>query len=185
MNSTTPPRLRVHLPNSKDIVVTVETSPFTIGRRPECNLVIPQNDVSRLQAEIHREDGRYVLVDKARTFPTKVNGGASRRHILANRDVITMGRQGEIEMLFLLKDSMSEIVQNVNSRPLDGPTHEDYRNLTLLLELGRRLNSMRSLREVLELTLDAVLDATGTERGFLMMRDEEGVLQIVDRARGY
>jgi len=178
MKSSSPPRLRIHFPDGKEQVVTVDTTPFTIGRRPECSLVITQNDVSRLQAEIIRKASRYILTDKASTFTTKVNGATGPRHLLSNRDVITMGRTGEIEMLFLLKDSMSEIVQDVDSRPRDGPTAEDYRNLTLLLELGRRLNSMRSLREVLDLTLDAVLDATSADRGFLMLRDEQGELQM-------
>ena len=172
------PILRVMHPPGRQADVRVVSDPFTIGRRPGSDLVIAEADISRLQAEIRCEDGSYVLEDKASAFGTRVNGVAAARHKLRNRDVLTLGREGRIEIIFLHDDRMSRILRELDSRPQRDSSPGDYRNLSLLLEINKGFNSMTSLQDMLELTLDAILDVTRAERGFLLLKDPEGRLQL-------
>src|SRR5690606_12244750 len=55
------------------------------------------------------------------------------------------------------------------SQPLTAPQHPEY--LATLYEITRTLNSTLDLDEVLENVMDRVIEVTGAERGFLMLRD--------------
>ena len=56
-------------------------------------------------------------------------------------------------------------------------------HLALLCRLSQTFNSSLDLDEVLNLVIDEVIAATGAERGFLMLRDEQGEL-VFRAARG-
>lgn len=52
-------------------------------------------------------------------------------------------------------------------------------HLATLYEITRKLNSSLDLKEVLDYVMDRVIDVTGAERGFLMLRHEEtGILDF-------
>jgi GAF domain-containing protein len=81
-------------------------------------------------------------------------------------------------MTFLLDDA-----------PESHPSHTsrviDFRPLTTLLDRLRGLGSSRVLEEVLVLVMDSAIDATGAERGFIMLANSKGELEFkVARARG-
>lgn len=176
--STSPPKLRVHFPPGTERTLTVEKPLFSIGRRPDNDLVVAEKDISRLQAVIVREADSYLIEDRGSTFGTDVNGTPATRQPLRNRDVISMGRERQIEITFLHDDRMSQILKEVEARESTGATPDTFRKLSILLELGKGLSSMTSLQDMLELTLDAVLDVTGAERGFLALRDEDGEVRM-------
>ena len=176
--STTPPRLRIQFPAGTERTLTVAKPLFSIGRRPDNDLVIAEKDISRLQAVIIDEGGSYHIEDRGSTFGTDVNGIRATDRALRNRDVISMGRERQIEITFFHDDRMSQILKVVEAGESTGPTPDTLRKLSILLELGKGLNSMSSLQDMLELTLDAVLDVTGAERGFLALRDESGEVRM-------
>jgi serine phosphatase RsbU (regulator of sigma subunit) len=61
----------------------------------------------------------------------------------------------------------------------------DFRPLTTLLDRLRGLGSARVLDEVLLLVMDSAIDATGAERGFIMLANPKGELEFkIARARG-
>ncbi|HKY31900.1 MAG TPA: ATP-binding protein [Candidatus Polarisedimenticolia bacterium] len=165
-------------PHGKDRLVPIDGACFTIGRRPGNDLVLAEKDISRVQAEIRREEGSWVLEDKGSLFGTAVNGETVERRLLRNRDLIAMGRDRQFEMVFLLEDRVSRILEEVGSRPHTDSSPNVVRNLSILLEISKGLNSTTSLQDLLELSLDAVLDVTQAERGFLMLRDDQGRLTV-------
>jgi hypothetical protein len=74
--------------------VPLGNDPVTIGRLPECAIVLTDPNVSRRHAEIRRaEDGAggHVLVDLGSTNGTKVNGVVVGSHRLKHGDEITVG----------------------------------------------------------------------------------------------
>ena len=63
----------------------------TIGRLPECDIVVEDPGASRQHARIRRTDGGFVLVDLGSTNGTLVNDLPIREHVLENGDRITIG----------------------------------------------------------------------------------------------
>lgn len=62
-----------------------------IGRSRECDLVLPDQNVSRRHAELRLKGNSYVIVDLGSTNGVEVNGKRVRSLELKNGDVITMG----------------------------------------------------------------------------------------------
>ncbi len=57
--------------------------------------------------------------------------------------------------------------------------HEDeLKDLRALASIGQIVNSSLDLSEVLRIVMDTIVRLTGAERGFLMLRDEQGKLQM-------
>ncbi|HZQ27758.1 MAG TPA: DUF3662 and FHA domain-containing protein [Acidimicrobiales bacterium] len=71
--------------------VAVGEDPVTIGRLPECDIVLGDTKVSRRHAEVRRDGGDVVVVDLGSTNGTKVNGAGVRERRLADGDEITVG----------------------------------------------------------------------------------------------
>lgn len=63
---------------------------ITIGRMLDNHLVLPDPHVSRRQAEIRLQGGRYMLRDLNSAGGTRVNGQLAMEHLLQPGDVITI-----------------------------------------------------------------------------------------------
>ena len=72
--------------------VQVALDPVTIGRHPDCDVVLNDQEVSRQHAEVRREDDRFLLIDLGSLNGTKVNGGGVKApRALEDGDSITIG----------------------------------------------------------------------------------------------
>jgi FhaA, N-terminal domain/FHA domain len=69
----------------------LEKDRVTIGRLPECDVVLSDPGASRQHAEIRRVGGAFVVVDLGSTNTTLVNGAPIAEHGLADGDRITIG----------------------------------------------------------------------------------------------
>lgn len=67
------------------------TSTVTLGRLPECDVVVGDPGASRQHARIRNADGEYVLTDLGSTNGTLVNDQAVRERVLDHGDRITIG----------------------------------------------------------------------------------------------
>ena len=56
--------------------------------------------------------------------------------------------------------------------------HDAGADLDRLTEIARALNSESDLRHLLDLTLDRVVELTGAERAFVILRNDEGKLEV-------
>jgi pSer/pThr/pTyr-binding forkhead associated (FHA) protein len=63
----------------------------TMGRSRDCDIVIPDPNVSRVHAELRHAGEDYLLVDLDSTNGTEVNGRAVKRHVLADGDRVRLG----------------------------------------------------------------------------------------------
>jgi serine phosphatase RsbU (regulator of sigma subunit)/pSer/pThr/pTyr-binding forkhead associated (FHA) protein len=171
-------RLQVDDPLGRRVVV-IDKPVFRIGRRSESDLRSIGTDVSREHAEIVRlDDGRFVLKDRGSRCGTFVNDEQVTERPLRHKDKIRLGRSGSAEMVFLTDDS-------ADSRASGTSGVIDFRPLTTLLDQLRSLGSARVLEEVLILVMDSAIDATGAERGFIMLANPKGELEFkIARARG-
>src|SRR5581483_4002211 len=69
----------------------IRTQAVTIGRLPECDVVLTDPGASRRHAQIRAEGGEYVLTDLGSTNGTLVNDRPVVEHVLADGDRITIG----------------------------------------------------------------------------------------------
>jgi hypothetical protein len=71
--------------------VELADEPVTIGRLPDCDVVLEDRNVSRRHAEVRRTPSGFVVVDLDSTNGTKVNGAGVKERRLADGDSITIG----------------------------------------------------------------------------------------------
>jgi hypothetical protein len=72
--------------------VQIALDPVTIGRHPDCDVVLNDQEVSRQHAEVRRDDEGFVLHDLGSLNGTKVNGaGVKAPRPLDDGDTITIG----------------------------------------------------------------------------------------------
>ena len=71
--------------------VPVGEDPITMGRLPDCDVVLSDPNVSRRHAEVRRRGNDFVVVDLGSTNGTKVNGAGVKERRLADGDEIAIG----------------------------------------------------------------------------------------------
>ncbi|MHB8245292.1 MAG: FhaA domain-containing protein [Acidimicrobiales bacterium] len=77
------------LPDGRRVGIADEV--VTIGRLPECAVVLDDPNVSRRHAQLRREGDSVVLVDLGSTNGTKVNGVLVRERRLTPGDTVIVG----------------------------------------------------------------------------------------------
>jgi phosphoserine phosphatase RsbU/P len=168
------PRLAVHDALGQRIV-TINRPVLTIGRGTDRDLQLSGTDVSRDHAEIARADSGYVLRDRGSRHGTFVNGAPVSTHTLTHGDQIALGGEGAV-MVFLSDDPTAEP---------GAPAGGDLRHVAELLEALRAMGGDRVLDEVLTLVVDAAIEATGAERGFILLaKPAAGLEMTIGRAAG-
>ncbi|MDQ1446265.1 MAG: hypothetical protein QOI20_2729 [Acidimicrobiaceae bacterium] len=71
--------------------IPVGDDPVTIGRLPECEIVLADSKVSRRHAEVRRDGVGVVVVDLGSTNGTQVNGAGVKERAISDGDAITVG----------------------------------------------------------------------------------------------
>ncbi|KFD42068.1 hypothetical protein HY02_06725 [Peptococcaceae bacterium SCADC1_2_3] len=69
----------------------LKTSPMIIGRHDSCDIILNDHSVSRHQAKIEYQQGKYILTDLESTNGTFVNGKKITTHPLKAGDTIKAG----------------------------------------------------------------------------------------------
>ncbi|MEZ5318641.1 MAG: SpoIIE family protein phosphatase [Vicinamibacterales bacterium] len=155
-------------------VVSVDHLPFAIGRRETNDLRLGGSEVSREHAQIVGADGGgYRLHDLQSRYGTFVNGESVSECELRVGDRIRLGRGGGADLVFL----GTEEEASLSGRSTTG-ARDDLRQINALLEGFRALGSGRVLLDVLALVLDAALEISGAERGFILLSADDGELEF-------
>src|SRR5580765_836576 len=85
-------------------IVPLDKAVFSIGRRSESDLRLAGADVSRLHAEIVRQDGSFVIHDRQSSFGTFVNDQKIDAHTLKPGDRIRLGQASDVDVEFAVGD---------------------------------------------------------------------------------
>jgi phosphoserine phosphatase RsbU/P len=165
-------------------VVSIDKSPFLIGRVEASDLRLAGSQVSRNHAEVVVQGDEVIVRDSESRYGTFVNGARITEHRLSSGDRIRIGGGNSPDLLFVARDQ--DLPEGVRDFDLAADTQlADLRQIASLLEGLRALGSGRVLQDVLMLVLDSAIEVTGAERGFIMLADDRGELQFtVARARG-
>ena len=176
-------------------IIPINKPAFMIGRNPENDLNLLDLSVSRKHAQIICEEGGYFLEDLASKSGCYVNDQRIQRVQLRHLDRVQFGREDDVRILFIegLPDQSP-----ISSKPtLDLPAvdsaqasadspNEELQKLARFLEVNQAFKSSFTPDDVLRLIVDAAIEMSSAERGFLMLKNEAGELEIKvarDRAR--
>ena len=159
--------------------IVIDHTPFTIGRKTDRDLPIPDSRVSREHALIVAEQGRYYIVDQGGRSGVYVNRMRRERHALEPNDRCDFG----LEDFYLVFNpttpiaTASEYLSQMSMAPRSGAGSE-LQQLRLFLEAARRLRTTGVLTDVIATLLDCSLRLTRAERGFVFLRGADGVLHM-------
>jgi len=162
--------------------IVLEHTPFSIGRRPEKDLVMSDPRVSRDHAEITFQDGDYYIVDQGSKHGTWVNGERVVRYKLQRQDCIEIGARNGAQLIFQpagqqQQNAAREFLSHISALAVPGAA-SDLEKLTLFLEAARKLNTTGAVEEILITLIDTTLRLTRAERGFVFLRGSDGRLRL-------
>lgn len=172
-------RLVVIPPSGSHSWTRLAPLPFYIGRNPDNHLIIRDNRASRHHARIVGQDGAYVIEDLKSRHGVFVNGRRVLRERLRHQDRITFGFPDSYQLVFLQDGAAQEVLGNLSSSVAGTGGSGRLRGL---LDVARALRYSISAEDILAAVVDAALQLTGMERGFLLL-EEQGRL-TVSIARG-
>lgn len=173
------PKLVVIEPTGSQKEVELAPVPYRIGRQAENELPLRDNRISRHHAQIVADGGRYFLEDMGSRHGTFVNGQKVLKHELKSNDSIDFGINDSYRLIFRSdEDSIHNFVRRMDSSTDVAPaSSRGLHHLGLLLEVARSLHSSLSLEDVLTSVVDAAIRVTHTERGVLLLHEDNGELR--------
>jgi phosphoserine phosphatase RsbU/P len=160
--------------------IRLEHLPFSVGRRSEKDLMLPDARVSRDHAHIEQEGSEFYLVDEGSKHGTFVNGIRVLRHRLAPNDRLVFGTDATT-IIFSPDQSHSSSARQFLSQVIATPVisaGSDLEKLTLFLEGARKLNTAGLLQDVLVALVETTLRITKADRGYVFLCDKDGSLRL-------
>jgi DNA-binding NtrC family response regulator len=93
--------------------VDVMSDSVTVGKSRSCDVVLPDDSVSRVHAEIRREGEMYRLRDRGSTNGTFLGGARVTDAYLKPGDVVGVGK---VQMRFMPRDARTELLPSESER---------------------------------------------------------------------
>lgn len=172
------PRLYLKDSSGAQSIVPFTPPTLTLGRSSTNHVVVNDPSVSRFHAEIRQENGEFLIADKSSKNGTLVNGERVQEHKLSHGDQIQLGTNPILTMVFALRDLDGPFLSIVRSSTELESSKVSAHHLKMLLDVSKALNSSLILDDVLNRVIDAVIELSGADRGFLMLKDSKGELQF-------
>ena len=171
MEATQPPARLVIRQGEHSRTISVDTFPFTIGREPDSNLVLPNTQVSRQHAVLLRDHDGYVLQALGSRHGTLINGVRHETVRLQSGDRIQLGLSN-ITLLFLsTHDPRRSTTRTLLTLLSNESSSSELEKLTLFLQAAQSFNNTRVLEDVITTMLEYTLRLTKAERGFVFLGD--------------
>lgn len=171
----------IYVQGEQQQTMSLNHTPFTVGRKVDRDLVIPDPRVSREHASIVAENGEFFVVDLGSKHGTFVNGERVDRHKLQRNDRLEFGARDVAYLIFhplhATSNTAREFLSQISGIQI-APEASDLEKLTLFMEAARKLNTIGVLDEILVTLIDATLKLTRAERGYIFLRDAEGSLNL-------
>jgi adenylate cyclase len=181
-----------------------ESGEVTIGRSPECQIVLRDFGISRTHARVVADPDGVRVVDLGSKNGTQVDGVLVKEATLKDGARITLGKfqitfNEALESRVVLDEekplseeagtiirSVGELSRLLEESPVKEPTAEESvpaeihdieksnRILKVLTKVAEALIAAGPVEEVLQQVMDIVFDHVPADRGFLMLEDEVG-----------
>ena len=162
-------------------IISLDHSPFSVGRKVDKDLVIADPRVSRDHALIVMENGQFSVVDQGSKHGTFVNGERVERKPLERNDRLEFGVREVAYVIFNPQrsgtNSAREFLSQISGMHISDET-TDLEKLVLFLQAARKLNTIGVLDEILMTLLDVTLKLTRAERAYVFLKDATGVMHL-------
>ena len=153
------PTLRVVAEGKTTEVFHLYKKVTSIGRSPDCDIMLKDLDVASSHCHIHFDGRVFHLAPIKRDCKIFINGKRRRKHDLTHQDNV---RLGNTEMVFSLYD---EPVQEDEA----AATAVELPPYRRLFEVASLLLGRYELSDLLNRLMDAVIDVTNADKGFLIL----------------
>ncbi len=158
------PSLRIEAPGQNPIVYHLYKKLTSLGSSMDCDLVLSDPLIAESFAHIHFDGQVYTITTVSRKNEIVVNGKKRKKHKLCHDDKLKVG---VIELRFALMDEQAPIEAEAAQTVADIDSYEK------LQEFSARLMQKHDLGELLEDLMDAVIEITNADKGFLILTEGE------------
>ena len=153
----------------------------TIGRALGNDVAVPTPGISETHAQVLFDGRDFNLEEVDKQGEILINGKKKRRARLVHGDRLTLG---DAELQFSMFDEPAQRTRAAAPSHPGGPsgitvsetqlfsTNQALAGLRKLYEFSEKLMTMKSLDELLEAMLDAVIEVTGAEKGLILLMDD-------------
>lgn len=156
------PSLRIEIPGKGPIVYHLYKKITSLGSSSDCDLVLPDPLLAESFAHIHFDGQVYTITTVSRKNEVTVNGKKRKKHKLSHEDKLKIGA---IEMRFSLIDDQAPEESEAAATVADIDSYEKIH------QFSARLMQKHDLNELLEELMDAVIEITSADKGFLILTE--------------
>jgi transcriptional regulator with GAF, ATPase, and Fis domain len=156
------PSLRLTAPGQPPSVYHLYKKITSIGHGPDNDVVLPDPLLADAYASIHFDGQTYTIQTLQRKQEVVVNGKKRSKHKLSHEDKLVIG---SCELRFALIDEAAVSEEEATS------TVADLDAYSKLYEFSERLMHHRDLPELLDALMDAVIEITNADKGFLILME--------------
>ncbi|RMH42291.1 MAG: GAF domain-containing protein [Deltaproteobacteria bacterium] len=156
------PSLRVQVPGKGPTVYHLYKKITSLGSSPDNDIVLPDPLIADSFAHIHFDGSCYHFATIDRRTAVTINGKRRKKHKLAHEDKIAVG---PIELVFSMIDDHPAREEEAAETIADV---DAYRKL---YEFSARLMEQHKLADLLEELMDAVIEITNADKGFLILME--------------
>jgi GAF domain-containing protein len=161
-----PARFSAYPPDSPALVRLLEEStPYRIGRAPDCELCVDHFSVSRFHAELRGSRNGWSLHDIGSKNGLRVDGQLVRQ---ATLDKTTWFAAGDVYCWFELLDTATA----------DSAKSQVERRRSTSRSLSAKISTNKDVATLIPQTLDLILELSGLERGFVLYAPQGQPLRV-------
>jgi transcriptional regulator with GAF, ATPase, and Fis domain len=158
------PSLRVEIPGQGPTVYHLYKKLTSVGSSPDNDIVLPDPLLAEAFAQIHFDGQTYTISTLSRKAEMTVNGKKRKKHKLTHEDKLKIGAT---ELRFDLVDEQPPAHEEAAATMADIDAYQK------LQEFSARLMAKHDLDELLNALMDAVIEITNADKGFLILTEGE------------
>lgn len=144
-------------------VIPIYKKIVSIGAAGGNDVCVPGDGVADYHAQLVFDGRDFNLSEVDTDGALLINGKKKRRGRVIHNDRITVGTA---ELVFSLYDEPTAMA------PADGDAATELAGLRKLYDFSQRLMDLRKVDELLEALMDAVIEVTNADKGFLVLVEE-------------
>lgn len=182
------PYLKWNGPEGRELTLALTADQVVIGRKSDADIVLPNPYVSRQHAKLVKDAEGYRIIDLSSTHGTYVNGQRIEMRKLQFGDRISVG-QDRLELLYLARsanttriefpevdDFEKSFIQLASILPAESSDLEKISSvLDFQYQWGKSFSSEKTFQQILQ----AALKVSGTERGFILLKQGDEFEYVV------